>query len=91
MGLSTLASCAYALHRSDMSINSLFNSFTSFRTLRGGVSVGVWCRRADWRCAWLKEGSYGSQTRVSVRYRAIMTIDNRVHVSVIEREIEGFL
>ena len=42
MGLSTLASGAYALHRSDMSIDSLFNSFTSFRTLRGGVSVGVW-------------------------------------------------
>ena len=39
------------------------------------------CRSACWRWAWLKEGSYGSQTRVSVRYGAIMTIDNRVHVS----------
>ena len=45
------------------------------------VSGSVWaCRRAGWRCAWVKEGSYGSQTRVSARYMAITAIDTRVQV-----------
>jgi len=41
MGLSTLASCVYPLHRSVMSLYLLFSSSTSLRTPREGVEAGV--------------------------------------------------
>ena len=44
MGLSTLASCAYALHRSGMSLYLHFSSSTSLGTPRGGVEAGVGLR-----------------------------------------------
>ena len=60
MGLSTLARCAYAFHRSDKSTDVFFRSFTSSYMTRGGVdargglpSRGLEIRLGNGRLLWV--------------------------------------
>jgi len=66
-----------AIYRSGTSLELLFNSFISSRTLRGGLVVGAWWLSSGLE---IKEDRYGSQTRLIARSKALVAVDNEVHV-----------
>ena len=48
-------------------IPSLTRLYSPIRFVEVSASA-FGCHPADWRCVWMKGGSYGSQIRVTARY-----------------------